>query len=389
VSTRPDWEEIKRLGEGGQSTVYLVRRPERVASRQNALDTLMHAIPRLSGTNSWGDRIEPAKQLAESALTYARADLPSELGAMKLYKMPSESPDLEQAIRRLQREIDVLKFHHSGLIPLLDSNAKEQWIVTEYFSNGSLEHHLASFQGKAYESLKAFRSLVDTVAYLHEQNVVHRDIKPQNIYVREDGQLVLGDFGIVFVSEGNDRLTITGERVGPRDYMPQWGDLGVRLENVHTSFDVYMLGKLLWCMVAGKSKLPREYQHRPQFDLALLFAEDPRMSLLNALIDKCVVEEPELCLPNAKELLAEVNAAISLFERDGQLLGPKIPRPCRICGRGVYSRSIDEPDSFVSLALEKPFRGARDLAEPMIHMIQVEPWTCSYCGHLQLFSTNK
>jgi hypothetical protein len=45
--------------------------------------------------------------------------------------------------------------------------------------------------------------------------------------------------------------------------MPQWGDLGERLEHVQPNFDVYMLGKLLWCMVSGRLKLPREYHKKP------------------------------------------------------------------------------------------------------------------------------
>jgi len=52
--------------------------------------------------------------------------------------------------------------------------------------------------------------------------VVHRDIKPQNIFIGEQGELLLGDFGIVFLPNQAERLSFTGESVGPRDFMPPW-----------------------------------------------------------------------------------------------------------------------------------------------------------------------
>jgi len=83
-------------------------------------------------------------------------------------------------------------------------------------------------------------------------------------------------------------LTRTHERVGPRDYMPQWADLGERHEKVQANFDVYMLGKLLWCLLVGRLKLPREYHRRPGFDLTSIFPKDMHVHLINSILDKCL-----------------------------------------------------------------------------------------------------
>ena len=120
-----------------------------------------------------------------------------------------------------------------------------------------------------------------TVASLHQGGIVHRDIKPANVFFAKHDELILGDFGIVFLPDHAERVTVTDEKVGPRDYMPQWGDLGARLEDVHTNFHVYMLGKLLWCMVAGRLKLPREYHKRRGFNLAEMFPNDPAMKIIS------------------------------------------------------------------------------------------------------------
>jgi serine/threonine protein kinase len=166
----------------------------------------------------------------------------------------------------------------------------------------------------ALGALKAFRSLVKTVASLHQDPTVHRDIKPANIFIGHGGNLVLGDFGIVYLPNQMERLTAIGERVGSRDYMPQWADWGERFDNVEPNFDVYMLGKLLWCMVSGRLKLPREKFDEAPFDLTRKFPNDPNMHAVNAILEKCVVEHPDDCLPSAIKLLPLVEQTVSRME---------------------------------------------------------------------------
>jgi hypothetical protein len=176
-----------------------------------------------------------------------------------------------------------------------------------------------------------------------------------------------------------ERLTVTNERVGPRDYMPQWGDLGDRLENVATNFDVYMLGKLLWCMVAGRLKLPREYHKRDQFNLTVLFPNNPDMHAINEILARCVVEESKNCLASADDLLTIVNTTIARIERGGQLLSDGVPRPCRVCGTGLY-----QPAVLRQGVQGKPVFSFSLAGAP----VEVRPFTCDHCGHMELFKVN-
>lgn len=371
------WEQLKLLGEGGQGKVFMVRSPRRVQEQRSATQQVLSSNPWAPyvGTNP-SEQVERVGRLATSLLDYARLEDVSELGALKMFKIAETGKASEESIGRLKNEIVVLRQSRPGLIRLLDANEKERWIVTEYMPDGTLDKKPTVYKGDALGALKAFRSIVETVAGLHRDNYVHRDIKPANVFLAGRERLVLGDFGIVFIPDQGERLTVTEERVGPRDYMPQWGDLGERLEKVHTNFDVYMLGKLLWCMVTGHLKLPREYHQRPAYDVKVLFSNDPDIYAVDTIIQACVVEEPDECLVSAVELLATVDEQLAVLERGGQVLTDGVPRPCRICGKGLY-RKILLPANVAG----KPVVNLSLAGKP----IEVSVFACDVCHHVQLF----
>jgi serine/threonine protein kinase len=252
-------------------------------------------------------------------------------------------------------------------------------IVTEYLPGGTLEDHILSYRGKPLPSLIAFRSLVETVAELHDDSIFHRDIKPANIFVVNDGSLILGDFGIAFLPNLPERLTFTNESVGPRNYMPAWAEAEERLEKVAGNFDVYELGTVLWCMIAGRLKLVREWYKRPEFDLTVKFRDDPQMHMINAILDKCLNEVPEKCLPRASELLPWVDAHLSVMRRGGQMLRDGVPRPCRVCGTGFY-----QPTQTVGLPIYVSMEGGGWRHEGAFN---ARLRICDYCGNVELFKT--
>jgi serine/threonine protein kinase len=167
--------------------------------------------------------------------------------------------------------------------------------------------------------------LVNTVTQLHDEGIVHRDIKPANVFVKQNDELVLGDFGIVFLPDQPVRLTRTNESVGPHDYMPPWADIGGRLEKIDCNFDVYMLGKLLWCMVSGRLVLQREWFRQTQNDISVMFRDDPHAYMINTILEKCVVERQQDCV-GIHDLRAMVIAFVSVIEQGGQLLQTEVPR---------------------------------------------------------------
>jgi serine/threonine protein kinase len=382
-SHKSDWERVnpEKLGEGGQSEVYLVCTPQRTEQRARSFGiTNSYAFP---NTQTEEMRSKMNREYLDAIRDYTRPHLPIELGAMKEFKLRD---DVEQSLRRLQQEIDVLQENRPGLPKLLGSNIEERWMVTEFFSNGTLEDHLLEYKGNAALALKAFRSVVKTVAQIHKENIVHRDIKPANIFIGKDREFILGDFGLVYVPDRPPRITrYQGETVGAGDFIPPptWRGMGVRLENVTTNFDVYMLGKVLWCMVAGKPKLDREYWDEPENDLTKLFPSDPHMHMINVILGNSVVERQEKCLASADDLLLIVDTNLESIKQGGQLLQDGIPRICHVCGVGRYARqAFYQGNPAYNLRLWNS-GGATDIST-----LGVEVWECGTCHHIQFFRTN-
>jgi serine/threonine protein kinase len=374
-----DWEEIRPLGKGGQSVVTLVRRPERRIAREESFK-ILHQYSAMNLER------KHAEAFARAAYDIARTEDPHELGALKTFTPRLEGPDPEgSSVRRLHNEIEVLQKKREGFLQLLDSNEEERWIVTEYCQNGTLDSHLNKYRGNVLVSLQAIIPLIETVAELHRSDspIVHRDIKPQNIFVGPGGELLLGDFGLVFLPDAPDRPTFTGETVGPRDFMPPWV-LGVDRPGITTAFDVYMLGKVLWCMVSGRQKLYREDFAERHLDLTKMFPKDPDMHVINQILRKCVVRYEEDCLPHAGELLLWVQRTAEKLQAGGHIIREGVPRRCRVCGEGEYLpefREKGKDDPSASLTFSRVFNGLAEGAGK----ITLQAYACDKCGHVQFF----
>jgi serine/threonine protein kinase len=388
VGKLSDWKLVHKepLGKGGQSEVFLVRRPERTNLREASFEL----IRQFGGQDLHRSTSEG---FAVALSDVARADDPWELAALKKFVPRGSDPRADQsALGRLKNEIDVLQRKHAGFLKLLDSNVDEGWIVTEYCVHGTLESNLSKYKGNAQASLSALVPVIRAVADLHQDGIVHRDIKPQNIFIGEDGKLLLGDFGLVFLPDQAERLSITGESVGPRDFMPPWVFLGPQPPKINQAFDVYMLGKVLWCMVSGNVKLHREDFLEPELDLTNLFPGDPNMHAINMILKKCVVARERDCLGAAGDLWLMAGKIAQITSNGAQLLNDGIPRPCRVCGDGEYlpEQPMDgQPLPTSSLSFTRIVTtGMHTTGQPAKGM-RVEAFVCNKCRHVQFFKAGE
>jgi serine/threonine-protein kinase len=137
---------------------------------------------------------------------------------------------------------------------LLDYGERD-WLVylaMEYIEGPTLKEHIAQVRRVSIDdAVRIGRDVLDALAYAHANNVVHRDVKPDNIVLSAGGAMLL-DFGIARAIEaaGDEKLTRSGFTVGTSSYMSPEQVVAVR-DLDHRS-DIYSLGCVLFEALAGR-----------------------------------------------------------------------------------------------------------------------------------------
>ncbi|HWZ91854.1 MAG TPA: serine/threonine-protein kinase [Polyangiaceae bacterium] len=256
-----------------------------------------------------------------------------ELGVKKVLKPETlASPEKRaKAIQRFRREIETTKgLKHPFVLRVLDADpdADEPWVVTEFMLFGTLDDHCSVYRGDVWRSLRVARDVAVALAALHDRGLVHRDVKPPNILLRDLDHPVLGDFGIVHDPGATD-LTSVDEVVGPRWFMPPEAELG-RLDEPPHNFDVYSLGKVIWTLLSGGApKFRREGFRMMEFDLRRNRA-CAQPEAVYALLDRMVVEDPIARFQSMGEVIAEIDLVLA------RMFGARAHDACMVCNSGTY-----------------------------------------------------
>lgn len=157
----------------------------------------------------------------------------------------------EKDYERVMREVRVAReLSHPNLIKYYEIYENKDYlaIAMEYIDGITLQEKIRK-EGKLDEKeIKKFLFImVEVVNYLHLKGVIHRDIKPSNLFIAKDGNIKLGDFGIVYI-EGEDKLTKTDQTLGTPTYMSPEQIGGKKLTK---ETDWYSLGITIYEMATG------------------------------------------------------------------------------------------------------------------------------------------
>ncbi len=175
--------------------------------------------------------------------------------ALKVLRAEIFSPILlQQVLQRFERESKSLaKLSQPNIVNILDYGEYESmpYLVMEYLPGGTLKQKL----GQPIPWQQAIHLLIpvaDGLSYAHQHGIIHRDVKPANILLKETGVPVLTDFGIAKLLENVDGQTLTtsGVGIGTPEYMAP--EQGMGSKNIDARADIYALGIVFYEMVTGR-----------------------------------------------------------------------------------------------------------------------------------------
>lgn len=234
-----------------------------------------------------------------------------ELGEDVALKMlhPSLLAEDPQRLERLRSEIKLArKISHPNVVRSHDIGEWEgKYYITMEFIRGVTVADLLEKRGRlTVESTLAIGTqLADALAVAHDQEIMHRDIKPQNLMIDESGVLKVADFGLARTVQRDKRLTQAGYIIGTVSYMAPEQLVGGELD---ARTDLYAVGLVLFECLTGR--LPYEASSPMAILAAIADRKVPDVSnfssdvppALGAVISRLLQHEPEKRFASAREL---------------------------------------------------------------------------------------
>lgn len=158
----------------------------------------------------------------------------------------------EEEIQRFHIEAEsAARLDHPGIVPVYEIGEEEgqPFFAMKYISGGSLADHMARLCDEPKEAMKLLAKVARAVHHAHQRGVLHRDLKPGNILLDEDGEPLITDLGLAKSTSGDSNLTNTGAVMGTPSYMPpEQASGGI----VTTAADIYSLGAIMYQLLVGE-----------------------------------------------------------------------------------------------------------------------------------------
>ncbi len=227
--------------------------------------------------------------------------------ALKIIK-PILTTDDEFAQRFLREGRIIAQLNDPHIVTVYDIGTHDStyYLSMEYLSGGTLQQRIR--EGLSLkEALSVTRAIASALHYAHRRKIIHRDIKPQNILFRENGNPVLTDFGIAKTIGGSTIMTRTGLSIGTPRYMsPEQ----IRGQAVDGRTDLYSLGVLLHEMLTGN--VP--YTAEDSFALAMMHVTAPipelpaKLAHFQPLLSKLLEKDPTQRFQDGQEVVAALDA---------------------------------------------------------------------------------
>lgn len=177
--------------------------------------------------------------------------------ALKIFwPRPGETQDF---LRRFTREARVLaQLDHPNILPVYDYGEQGEiaFLVVPYMAGGTLREMLQKRKAlPPSEAIQLISQVLSALQYAHDRNLIHRDIKPGNLLFKADGSLMVADFGLVKVLEGDEREGIPLQTISESGHAIAGTPEYMSPEQINgravPASDIYSVGIVLYEMLAG------------------------------------------------------------------------------------------------------------------------------------------
>jgi hypothetical protein len=222
-------------------------------------------------------------------------------------KMLREDESGSGAAARFRREAQMAaRLRHPNIVPVLDAGESEGRF---YYTMPLIEGRPLAAGAASARAAPLLEKVARAVHHAHERGVIHRDLKPTNILVRDDGEPMVTDFGIARDQRRATQLTTAGELLGTPAYMAPEQIAGMA-HKADARTDVYALGAVLYFVLTGRPpfdatsfvELSAQVLHmEPPPPRALAAGADPR---LEAICLRCLRKNPGDRYASALEMAA-------------------------------------------------------------------------------------
>ena len=226
----------------------------------------------------------------------------------------THDPELVRRFKNESKAISLL--NHPNIVKVYDVSVNDQlqYIVMEYVDGMTLREYLNERGGKltSRETVHFISQILKALEHAHANGVVHRDIKPQNIMLLDNGQLRMMDFGIARISRAENQL-LSGKTMGSVHYISPEQAKG---DETDCTSDIYSVGVMMYEMLSGH--LP--FDADDMVEVAIKQISDKPKSLHeiapevpNALVEiteKAMAKLPQNRYASAREMLDALDAYV-------------------------------------------------------------------------------
>ncbi|MBI4859453.1 MAG: protein kinase [Candidatus Riflebacteria bacterium] len=216
---------------------------------------------------------------------------------------------------RFEREYRIMaSFSHPAIVRLYDfgQDGDLHYLVCEYVNGGTVRSLMDRGPVSLSQALRLSADLADALAYAHEHGVIHRDVKPANVFLTATAQVKLADFGLARPVARGGTLTQSSMGVGSPLYMAPELVVG---ERATAQADQYSLGVMMYQLIAGRSPFAGADHVRLLF--AKVESTAPALAdmcpgvpaQVDEIVNRALARDPEARFPSMAELALRLGVA--------------------------------------------------------------------------------